>query len=352
MYGDNSVSEMRYQIVQQTAPYFIQEMFEAWGQPKIGYEATQFDDAAGISEAFEQELADRWPVHDWSELTRRHGEEALAEMDADVDPATIATSGIVIDGEIFVKATDTPYGAYPYPNEMRHGIWSVTKSAAGLVTMLRMAEKYGDEIFDIKVRDLLNVTADHDGWDDVTLGDALNMATGIGTGSEEIEPNYISDGYITSDQEAYDAWYLAPSNLEKQDYLFQVANHPWGSGEHARYRDRDIYVLAAALDALYKRKEGPDAELWQMMLDEVYTPLGIHHMPQTGTIEPEGSAGEDIVTVVAVAVAAAPMVSKRTEQGMTERLARVLADGLIAPVPDGIDQRANDISDNAHISPP
>ena len=50
-------------------------------------------------------------------------------------------------------------------------------------------------------------------------------------------------------------------------------------------------MLAAALDALYKRKEGPDAELWQMMLDEVYTPLGIHHMPQTGTIEPDGSAG-------------------------------------------------------------
>ena len=291
LYGEESVSELRYQIVQQTTPYFIQSSLVAWGQFEIGYEQIDVAGTSSIKDQFEIELADRWPVHEWQELARRYGDEALESMNAGVDPVMITASGIVIDGEIFVKTADTPYGPYPYPDEMRHGIWSVTKSAAGLVTMLRLAQKYGDDIFDLKIKDYLNVTAEHDGWEDVTFAHALSMATGIGTGTEKIDPNYISDGYITSDQEAFDAWYLTPSNLQKQEHLFRVANHPWGPGEHARYRDRDIYVLAAALDAFHKSKEGPDADLWQMMLDEVYAPLGIHHMPKNRTIEPDGSLG-------------------------------------------------------------
>ncbi len=291
LYDAGQVSEMRYQIVQQTTPYLIQTFFEAWGQLQIGYEVAQFDEAAAVTARYDQERADAWPVYDWSELASRYGEEALVGVDAGIDPEKITTSGIVIDGEIFVKATPTPYGEYPYPNEMRHGVWSVTKTAAGLVTILRLAQVYGDEIFDLKIKDYLNVTAEHDGWDEVTFGHAASMATGIGTGSENINPNRIGDGYITSDQQAYDAWYLAPSNVEKQEHSFKVANHPWGPGEHARYRDRDIVVLAAALDAFLKSKEGPDADLWQMMLDQVYGPIGIHHMPKLRTIESDGGLG-------------------------------------------------------------
>jgi CubicO group peptidase (beta-lactamase class C family) len=291
LYDAEQVSKMRYQIVQQTTPYLVQTFFEAWGQLPIGYEVSEFKETAAVKAQYDQELADAWPVYDWSELASRHGEEAIVGTDAGIEPGRIATSGIVIDGEIFVKATDTPYGEYPYPNEMRHGVWSVTKTAVGLVTILRLAQVYGDEIFDLKIKDYLSVTAKHDGWDEVTFGHALSMATGIGTGSENTNPNYISDGYITSDQQAYDAWYLAPSNADKQEHLFQVANHPWGPGEHARYRDRDIYVLAAALDAFLKSKEGPKANLWNMMQDQVYGPIGIHHMPQLRTKESDGSLG-------------------------------------------------------------
>jgi len=72
---------------------------------------------------------------------------------------------------------------------------------------------------------------------------------------------------------------------EKLDELFKIANYPWGPGEVARYRDRDIFVAAAALDNLYRSKEGDDADLWQMMLDEVFEPIGVHHLPMSRTLE-------------------------------------------------------------------
>jgi hypothetical protein len=32
-------------------------------------------------------------------------------------------------------------------------------------------------VFELKITDYVKVTAEHDGWDEVTFGDALNMAT-------------------------------------------------------------------------------------------------------------------------------------------------------------------------------
>lgn len=291
LYNNEGVSQLRYQIIQQTTPFFVETFFTAWGQYDIDYAPQTFDNAATIKSNFEQELADRWPVYSWQELANRVGEEKLQGFIEGIDPEKVTASGLVIDGEIFMHSNPTPYGDYPYPNVMRHGIWSATKTTHGLVTMLYMAQKYGDEIFDYKFVDWLKVNAPHDGWKDVTLGHAVSMATGIGTGTENVAPNYISDGYIESDRPEYDAWYLAPTNKEKLHHLFQVPNHPWGPGEHVRYRDRDIYVLAAALDAILKVKEGPDAHLDQVLFEEVYKPIGIHHLPINRTKEADGAPG-------------------------------------------------------------
>jgi hypothetical protein len=52
---------------------------------------------------------------------------------------------------------------------MRHGVFSVTRSLGAAVALLRLAEKYGDSVFDLKIKDYVPVTATHAGWDDVTF---------------------------------------------------------------------------------------------------------------------------------------------------------------------------------------
>jgi len=284
LFDDDGVSSLRYQVVHQLSPFLVETWFTAWGQVDVDYQPGGVDEETVIAE-FEQELADRLVWKDWSELEDTYGAELLENFDSGIAPEKTVMSGLAIDGEVYLRSADTPFGPYPYPQEMRHGVWSVSKTATGLVTLLRMAQKYGDEIFDYRITDYLDVSAEHDGWDEVTFADALNMATGIGTGSNDNDPNNIYDGYIYSDYDEYLAWYLAPTLDEKLQYVFDVPSHPWGPGEHARYRDRDTLTLAAALDSLYREKEGEDADLWGMMLDEVYGPLGIHHMPMNLTKE-------------------------------------------------------------------
>ncbi|MBW2543772.1 MAG: hypothetical protein JRF15_16960 [Deltaproteobacteria bacterium] len=292
LYDDEKISPLRYQIVQQLSPFMLKTWFVAAGQPAVSYRPGPIDDKELIAD-FEAELKDRLVWRDWSELEAKYGKQLFADFDSGIEPRLVVTSGLVIDGEVYVRSMDTPYGPYPYPREMRHGVWSVTKTAAGFVTLLRMAQKYGDEILDYKIADYLDVTAPHKGWDEVKFRHASSMATGIGTGPTNTDPNIIGSGDASGGADpaalaAYMDWYLAPTLAAKLHHVFQVPNYPWGPGEFARYRDRDIFTLSAALDSLYKRKEGADADLWQMMLDEVYGPIGIHHMPMNRTQEPKG----------------------------------------------------------------
>lgn len=284
LYDDDSVSQLRYQIVQQLSPFLVETKFIAWNQQPIAYEPEDMAAERLIAD-FEQELADRLVWRDWSKLEEKFGAELFSDFDTGIDPSLTLASGLVIDGEVYVHSMATPYGDYPYPHEMRHGVWSVTKTLTGLVTLMRMAEKYGDEILDYKIKDYVHVTADHDGWDNVTFRHAMSMATGIGPGSTNINPNVFSDGNYDVDLDDYITWMFAPTVQKKLDELFKVPNYPWGPGEVARYRDRDIFVAAAALDSLYRSKEGDDANLWQMMLDEVYGPIGVHHLPMSRTWE-------------------------------------------------------------------
>ena len=291
IYDQDSVSQLRYQVVQQSSPYFIQDFFVAWGHVPVQYSPGAIDGRERLTMEFRQELSDRIPWRDWSELEASHDPAWFSDFDSSIEPARVTTSGLIIDGVVYARPSRTPFGDYPYPQDMRHGVWSVTKSMLGMVAMLRMAQKYGDEVFDLKIKDYLDVSASHDGWDEVTFGDALDMATGIGGGSSKVDPNNILDGYITGDEESYNAWYLAPGRDNMLAEVFKMPNYPWGPGEHARYCDRNTFTLSAALDSLLKSREGESAHLWQMMTEEVYRPIGIHHMSSKFTTEADGSQG-------------------------------------------------------------
>ncbi len=42
-------------------------------------------------------------------------------------------------------------------------------------------------------------------------------------------------------------------------------------------------------------KEGPQADIWDMVFEEVYKPIGIYHAPLMRTVEPDGSRGVPIL---------------------------------------------------------
>ncbi|UCF17633.1 MAG: serine hydrolase, partial [Phycisphaerales bacterium] len=229
------------------------------------------------------------PILPFSSLGENGDTVLLKMFTGEIEDEEISATGLIWNDKLYLQPGCTRYGEYPYCRYMRHGAFSLTKAMGALVALLRLAEKYGQEVFDLEIADYVTITAAHGGWESVTFADALNMATGVGDYMpERVEPNVMQGD---EDQPKFFSFMRARSRQEKTDIAFSYDDYPWGPGEVARYNSINTFMLSAAMDAFLKTKEGPDADIWDMVLTEVYRPIGISHAPIMRTIEPDGSRG-------------------------------------------------------------
>ena len=282
-FNDREVSGVRFQTVTQGRPYFLVQRRLMWGQLDAEYNPGPAP--AGVIEAFAAEKARRLPLRPISDLRPRVGDAVFDAMHGEMNVENMVTAAFLVSDTLYVADCPTPFGELPFCQEQRFGIWSVTKSTGNTVAALRLARRYGRGVLDERVADHLDVTADHDGWDDVRFRDVLNMATGVGEGSTRTEPNSTGDGYLIG----YDDWYTAITRDARIRQVFRASNHPWGPGEVVRYRDQDAFLIGAAMDAYLKHRAGPAADLWEMLEDEVYRPIGVPHAPTNRLVEADGS---------------------------------------------------------------
>ena len=291
LYKGGQVSKLRFQIVQQTAPFYVTDHFSAAGLAPLAFAPGSVDPLAEA--AYKASLNDAIPIGDWRSLEQRVGKAALEGFDGDMNPAEIVLSGLDYQGTFYLKGCNSAAGPLPWCDRARFGVWSATKSLATATALLRLAQKYGPDVFDLKIKDYVPAAAAAPEWQAVRFGDAIDMATGVGTGSDRQDPNKIFDGYTDTH---YAAWYEAQSVAEKVAAVIATGRpYPWGPGKVARYRDQDMFILGVAMDAYLKSKAGPAADIWTMLEDEVYRPIGIHYAPINRTIEPDGRRGHPLM---------------------------------------------------------
>ena len=289
VFDDTRVSNLGIQITQETAEWPRNDL---WGTLSMTYTPGVVADEAAVRREFDAERQREVPVKPWSALPASARGPALDGLIGEVTTEDVSASGLVIDGVVYLHGCNTRTGPFPYCRHMRNAAFSVTKSLGGAIALLRLAQKYGDGVFDAKIADYLTVTATHDGWKDVTFADALNMATGIGERSPRREPNDFS---ADENRPRMFEWLGKRSLTDKLDAAFAYPKYPWARNEVFRYNTTHTFVLAAAMDAYLKRREGPTAHLWDMVVEEVYRPIGVFHAPMLHTIEADGSRGVPIL---------------------------------------------------------
>jgi hypothetical protein len=293
LYKDGRVSNLRFQIVQQTAPYYIKDDFVAAGLVPATFAPVATDRLSSLKRGYEADRADAVPIASWDELAAKVGRAKLANFDGTMRARDIVLSGLDYQGTFYLKGCQSAGGQLPWCDRARFGVWSATKVLANETALLRLAAKYGPAVFEMRIADYVPEAARYGGWRNVRFEDAINMATGIGNGSTKREPNDTSDGYLDA---GYSRWYEARSTQEKVAALLKDGGvYPWGPGQVTRYRDQDMFILGVAMDRFLKSKEGPTADIWSMLQREVFAPIGIHQAPTNRTIEADGSAGHPLM---------------------------------------------------------
>lgn len=280
LYRGSQVSSVRFQLVQQTAPWYIDDYFTSWGVTDASYRPGGIDNLGQRVLGYEKELADRLPVKPWSALDEEVSSDALVQASTthpDANP-DVLVSAVVRNGVLYRSDCPTAAGPYPYCDEMRNHIWSATKSAFLNAAMLRVAEKYGVGILDEPIAKYLP-EARRPGWDDVTFRDMANM----------------SSGHTVPEDDGYDPRVQCYAEQRTEQGRTDVAMsfpRTYQPGAEFHYNSHDSYLEGAALDALIKTKEGPEASAYEMLRREVYRPIGIHHAPSVFSIEEDGSQGQ------------------------------------------------------------
>ena len=285
LFNHSETTGLTFQIVQEATTW---PPFDAWGRVPLIYRPGPIDDENKLAAAFREELAERFPTAPLETLDA--DPDLVAGVEADLEEVTL--TALLDDGVLYLGPCHTRYGDYPYCEEMRHGVYSITKSAGAALALLWLAERYGPQVFDLGIADYVDVTAPHDGWNDVTFRDAIDMATGIG---DQTPDRLQDDGNNADEQFLIGPFAAAATARAKLTVAFQAGNYDWGPGEVVRYNSLHTFVLAAAMDAYLKSVEGPDADLWERLTEDVLRPIGIPVAPMMHTREADGTRGIPIM---------------------------------------------------------
>jgi len=278
VFNENEASPAAIQITQETAPNeeYLRTDFSA--RVPVTLDPTCPAEAERIVDEFERELAARLPVRPWSALPDAARSQATARNGfADTDLSAVA---LLLDGQLYQQEVATRSGPHPFPEWMRHGVYSVTKTMGLGLSMFYLAGRYGDDIFDERIVDYVPELAGHPGWQGVTFHHTLNMVTGVvgGERGAQIGP-----------------FVQARSAAARLAAIAALPDAPAPPGAEFAYYSTHAFVLSQAMNNYVRAREGSGADYWTMVRQDVLAPLGIPRLPVQRSFEADGSLGTPIM---------------------------------------------------------
>lgn len=270
VYKPDSISNVCLQCSQETADIDDKGLGNIKGIIPSNYQAKQFADSIQLIEQHNQSESKRLPIRPLSEIDVNSEVAAFFEK-VIVTNAPTSLGAVLIDNTLYLHPPKTRHGPYPYPNDMRHGVYSVTKSMAGALVLMYFDERYKEDVFDKLISDYVPALADHKGWKGVTFSQALNMVSGT-EGSES--PEHLLNTLI-----------LAATAEEAIHNIARLGDHPELPGQKFNYASTNLFVLSYALQQYVEKKEGRKVNYWDLVRENVLAPIGAEHFNVLHTIE-------------------------------------------------------------------
>jgi len=263
LFDDKNVSKAWYQITQETTNYTRANL---WGLLDAAYHPGPVQGAERIQADFAQELASRFPTKPIQALAEDYPGVDVSAFGRGVTTEHMTWYGVVVNGVNYLGGCQTRFGVYPYCESMRATSYSTAKSAFVSVALMRLAQKYDPQVTGLLIKDYVPEYSESPGdWEGVTFNHTIDMSTG----------NYASPGYMTDEDGSRMGEFFGA-----QPYSARIAAafdwpHAAGPGTRWVYRTSDTFILTRALHNYLQTQAGPEADIFQFVVDEVYQPLGL-----------------------------------------------------------------------------
>jgi len=259
VYNDEQISNVALQCSQETAVLDAQQLGDIRALVPATYRPETFADTATFISDYERSASSRIPFRPLSDIDRSGG--IADHFDRDIwTNASTSQGAVYMDGTLYVNPPATRHGPYPYPGEMRHGVFSVTKSMAGALAMFYFAERYGEGIFNEFITDYVPAFAGRPEWQGVTFSHALNMVTGTRAGEGGDLLYYPLE--------------LAPDSETAIHNIAGFGDFPESPGEQFNYATTNTFVISYALKNYVEQREGSGVHYWDLVRENVLEPIG------------------------------------------------------------------------------
>jgi hypothetical protein len=270
--SDGRTSQLRYQVTQETCVYYKVNL---WGQLDVNYSARQVSGASRIRTDWTQELADRVPVKSLADdLERDYPGVDASVFASGISDAHLTTYGIVAAGSVYTARCRTRQGEYYYCSEMVTPSYSTSKSLFAGLVMMRLAERYGTQVYDQRITDWLNpdpAWGSLSNFTNVTFRNTVDMATG----------NYQNAAYGVDEAGTErpfttDLFFLSEFYLDKLYYSYRFPPKV-APGTFFSYHSTDTFLVTTAMQTyLQSQSDQPsNADIFDFLVDEIFRPLKI-----------------------------------------------------------------------------
>ena len=276
VFTKGTISNVCVQCSQETADLNDNQVGDMRVVLPAGYQPRSYSDSVSVIERRNRIKSERLPVFPLSVIDRDNAIAGYFEKSLYTNAPT-SLGAVIMDDKQYLQPPMTRHGRYPYPDEMRHAVYSVTKSMAGALALFYFAERYGDEIFDALITDYVPELSEHPAWQGVTFSNALNMVTGTEGGEDSAH--------------LYEILVRALSAEEAIRNIAGLGDYPGGPGERFNYSSTNLFVLSYALQNMVERIEGAGVSYWNLVHDNVLEPVGAGDFTLLRTVEPDGSDG-------------------------------------------------------------
>ena len=259
-----NISHVYYQITQETCSPM---KFDLWGTASATYSSSKVASGDEIEKQHVQEIENRMPTKPLADLVKdfpNSGIDLSALAKAYEHPEDISTYGVVINGTNYTTGCPTRSGQYAFCDDMRLPSYSIAKSVFAGVALMRLGQLYGTGVYDQLIKNFIPGKFFDGNWDTTTFNNVSDMATG----------NYNLDAYeADEDSPTMDRFLIDEALDAKLADAFQFKQHYAPPGMKWVYQSSATFVLTQAMNAFLQQKRGKDADIFNLVRDDIYRPL-------------------------------------------------------------------------------
>ncbi len=254
-----NASRVAFEIASETCAYL---KFDMWGM--LDAEYSTLPDANGALVAYQKNRNARLPVKTFDVLREQRPAINSAGFGPAGygDPVDSTVYGFVVDGQHYRSSCPTRYGPYPFCAEILLPSFSTAKSLFGGIGLMRLEALFPGAA-KTPVASLLPECA-RAGWNDVTIEDAVDLATG----------RYNDTGLEVDESAAEHVEFLyATTHREKIAFACGFFPRKSAPGKVWAYHTSDTYLAGTAMRAYLQDRLGTVIDLYAKLILPIWEAL-------------------------------------------------------------------------------